>query len=130
MVNRTVKQALYQLKRQFGVVLTLYQVTVRDVVNDFTGQQNVDTAAKEIRAILLPVGYKIHEQLDRGASSRYSGDIHVGDRELIIDQKYTVKIGDYFTTTDGKKYNVIDLADFEAGAYFALIRNTQNESVA
>ena len=129
-MNRTVKVALYNLQRQFGVDLTLFQVTVRDVVNDFTGEQIVDTNNMKISAILLPVGYKVHEQLDRGASSRYTGDIQVGDRELIINRKYVVTIGDYFVTSDQKRYDVIDLADFEAGAYFALIRNVQHESVA
>jgi hypothetical protein len=126
-VNRTVKQTLYQLRRQFGVKLTLYTRTVGDVVNDFTGEQTVGVTPQVIRAILLPLNSTVQERLDRGASSRYSGDVHVGDRELIITDKYTISVGDYLEY-GGKHYDVISLADYETGAYFVLIRNTQNES--
>lgn len=125
-MNRTVKQSLYQLKRHFSVKATLYQRSVVAITDDFSGVQTVNTVTKPIRAILLPVEYTVQERLDRGASSRYSGDLKVGDREFIVDQKYGVSVGDYLVY-QAKRWDVIEIADYEGLAYHVLVRNIQDE---
>lgn len=127
-MNRTVKQSLYQLGRHFGVKAVLVQVQVGDVTDDFTGVQSITETSVNIQPILLPVEQTVQERLDRGASSRYAGDLQVGDREFIVDQKHSIKIGDIIEYY-GKRWTVVDLADYEGLAYYALVRNMQNESI-
>lgn len=126
-MNRTVKRSLYKLKAHFGVRVVLHTRLVQDVTNDFTGEQAVTTEPRGIKAVLLPAEYTIQERLGRGSSSRYTGDLQVGDREFIIDQKYLIAKGDYIVYLN-KVFDVIELADYEGLAYYALVRNTQNES--
>ena len=128
-MNHTVKQSLYQLKRHFGVSAILHTRSVQDVINDFTGEQTVTTESRPIKAVLLPAEYTVQERLGGGASSRYTGDLQVGDREFIIDQKFIVKAGDYIIFLN-KRFDVIELSDYEGLAYYALVRNVQNESPA
>ena len=127
-MNKTVRTALNQLRRQHKVAVYLNKVTPGDITDYHAGVQNVTEATPvRIHAILLPAEYAVREQLDRGASSRYAGDIYVGDRELIVRAKDNVEVGDWIDYAS-KRWDVIDIAHFEGDAYFALIRNLQNES--
>jgi hypothetical protein len=124
-MNRSVKQTVYMLKKHFGVRAVLHSRDVSDVVDDYNPIQNVGSMPNNIKMVLLPVNYSIQEKL--GSGTQYLGDIKVGDREFLIDQKYDVKQGDYLIYKY-KRYDVIELSDYEGEANFALVRNVQDES--
>lgn len=128
-MNRDLKNNVYQLQRRFGVYVDLY-VRQGDTSIDYsTGIQLVNYGFdKRIKVVLLPINYFVHEKLAQQAA-QFRGDLLVGDRELIVDYRYSVSVGDYIVYRT-KRYDVIKVDDYDGAAQYALVRNIQNESVA
>lgn len=125
-MKRVVKQAIYMLNRHFGVRAVLNVADITGVTDYFNDEQTVTYTPQQLKGILLPAEWTVQERLNV-ASTRYGGDIRVGDREFIVNHKYSIKIGDWIDY-NGKRWDVVDLADYEDDAYYVLVRNLQHES--
>lgn len=128
--NRESKFVFYTLKRKFGRAVSIYSRTIGGV-NYETGEQVItDTVVTVLRAVLLPVNYKLQHNFAMFATNfKFGGDIKLGDREVLIDLKdYSLVFqqGDYLMI-GGKRFNLIDWADFEDVGYHLVVRNSQDE---
>ncbi len=131
-----IKQVLYELKRQYGFPIVLYNIIQYDV-DVKTGNKTVRKDTYPIpKAIVLPVNVDVVYKALLGVQKdfAYGGQIAEADRYFVIDRKYIPKTlvpsDDCYITYNDKRYDVIKLQEFEyLRAVIIFGKHVQNASI-
>ncbi len=129
--NRFIRQALYQLKRQFGLSMRLIRRDQSGGVDFETGVTDYSREAYDIdRAILLPAkGSRSFDYARIEVQWSYGAYFDITDRTFIVDTHdlpagFKPKKDDYIITTedDGRKrYDIFRIEDYEQGRGFVIV---------
>lgn len=114
----------YLLKTQFGVRVLLRKKKTSLTMDYEAGTQTDPLEVKERRVtvVLLPTNYQMLEKV----VPQLRGDLRIGDREILLEDKLGSELGDRIIT-DGKQYDLIHLLNVLNGISYGIIRNVQDE---
>lgn len=131
-----IKQILYELRKQYGFPIVLYNITEYNV--DLTkGTKTINKDVMPIpKAIVLASSFDVRYKALLGVQKdfAYGGQIGQDDRYFVIDRKYLksdfVPSDDCYITYDNKRYDIVKIQEYEyLRAIIILGKHVKNASI-